>query len=237
MTIFGFVEWAICPAVVRGCDRRAVGETRDFWLTGAGGRAQKKSCPEEQLFPPMTRTAKMQGLESPSPALPHHNNLYVRFCQGFFQGATPEKSSPCGGLALHAAAEAPRGQGCRIAAAVGFTLDALEVLLFPNLERRNSTAPLAALRPPWPPGGAKGRGGLRGEAHGIGRQRRRQWPQATEKNPRGGALCALGRRQAAQSPNTPGGAEAEKAGPGGAQPPFGRLGGWPCPAAAGGPAR
>lgn len=83
----------------------------------------------------------MQGLESPSPALPDHNNLYVRFCQGFFQGLPPEKSSPCGGLALQAAAEAPRGQGCRIAAAVGLALDALEVLLFPDLERRNSTGP------------------------------------------------------------------------------------------------
>lgn len=160
LTIFGFVEWAICPAVVRGCDRRAAGETRDFWLSGAGAGRKKKSCPEEQLFPPMTRTAKMQGLESPSPALPDHNNLYVRFCQGFFQGSPPEKSSPCGGLAVQAAAEAPRGQGCRAAAAGGFTLDALEVPLFSRSGTPQRYSPPDSLVLPLAPSGGEGAGGM-----------------------------------------------------------------------------
>ena len=70
------------------------GENRDMRRTGCRPRGQKKSCPEEQLFPPMTRTAKMQGLESPSPALQGDDIIAGPVLSRTFSGPAVKKQFP-----------------------------------------------------------------------------------------------------------------------------------------------
>ena len=94
LTIFGFVEWAACPAGARGSPGRAAGETRDFWSTGAGAQGAKKSCSEEQLFPPMTRTAKCRSSKARHQPCPTIIAYMFDFVKDYFQGSPPEKQFP-----------------------------------------------------------------------------------------------------------------------------------------------
>ena len=138
----------------------------------------------------MTRTAKMQGLESPSPALQGDDIIADPVLSRTFSGPAMKKK-----LSLVAAlvvVQRRRLQGVKGAAQrqpQRLALDALEVPLLSWSGRHNGGGPCPALRPPWPPAGAKGRGGLRGEGDGYqgsrGSPAGRDGHQATRAGARG----------------------------------------------------
>lgn len=126
------------------------------------GRA-KKDRPFGRSFPPMSRTARKQGPEGPTPALPRYSSTFVRVCQAsVFESEAGSHGTRLLGAAWLPWRVLPRSEGAP-APALDYLRPAPRYRLGSRAEGRPEygTSSPTSLAPPLPPAG-EGGGGERG---------------------------------------------------------------------------